>query len=408
MVIGRVCSTTTKKVKLIILTQYFYPEMGAPQNRLYELAITLRELGWEVEVITAMPNYPAGKIFPGYRGKFYFREIVENLTVHRYWLYPSKSSKALPRIFSMLSFSFTSLFSFFKMKRGTVDYLLVESPPLTLAFTGWLLSGFSKSKLIMNVSDLWPLSAKELGAISDGIIYRLLAKLESFLYRKSTICTGQSQEIVDYIRLRKEKNIWLLRNGVDTSRFAIGGEFIRTHRIIYAGLLGIAQGILAIIQNINFKELGLEFHIYGSGNEKEEIERYLKAHPANGVFYRDVLSREQVPGILVQYDAALVPLVKNIYGAVPSKIYEAMAAGLPIVFSGVGEGVRIVEENNVGWRSDSGDWESLTKNLNLLINLSDQKLFELKHRARWVAVEKFDRKKQVTDFHEELLGLNAN
>ena len=224
MVIGRVCSPTTEAVKLVILTQYFYPEMGAPQNRLYELALALRELGWNVEVITAMPNYPTGRIFPEYRGKLYCKEIIADLIVHRYGLYPSKSSRAVPRIISMLTFSFSSLFSIFKMKKGTVDYLMVESPPLTLAFTGWLLSRLSKSKLIMNVSDLWPLSAKELGALSDGFVYRLLTRLESFLYRNSTICTGQSQEIVDYIAARKDKNVWLLRNGVDSSRFTLGQQ----------------------------------------------------------------------------------------------------------------------------------------------------------------------------------------
>jgi len=194
-------------VKLVILTQYFYPEMGAPQTRLYELAVELKSLGWNVEIVTAMPNYPTGKIFKLYQGRFYSKENISGLTTHRYWLYPSKSSRAMPRIMSMLSFSFTSFFSLFKIKKSKPDYLLVESPPLTLAFTGWLLSLFAKAKLIMNVSDLWPLSAKELGALSDGYAYRSLLKLESFLYKRSSICTGQSQEIVDYIKLIKNENV---------------------------------------------------------------------------------------------------------------------------------------------------------------------------------------------------------
>jgi len=257
----------------------------------------------------------------------------------------------------------------------------------------------------MNVSDLWPLSAKELGALSDGFVYRLLTRLESFLYRNATICTGQSQEIVDYITIQKNKNVWLLRNGVDSSRFTVSGQINRTNKIVYAGLLGVAQGILAIIQNINFKELGLEFHIYGSGNEKEEIEKYLKSHPAYGISYLGLLGRDQVPHVLAQYDAALVALVKNIYGAVPSKIYEAMAAGLPIVFSGVGEGARIIKENEVGWQNDPGDWTSLMANLNTLKKLSNQELVELKQRARQAAIEKFDRKSQVFSLHEALLRL---
>jgi glycosyltransferase involved in cell wall biosynthesis len=376
--------------------------MGAPQNRLYELALGMQTLGWSVEVITSMPNYPTGRIFDDYRGTFYRKENISGLTVHRYTLYPSKSSSALPRIISMLSFSFTSLFSIAKIGRGNVDYLMVESPPLPLAFTGWLLSKFSKSKLIMNVSDLWPLSAKELGAISDGKAYRLLTGLESFLYRKAAICTGQSQEIVDYISSRKKKNVWLLRNGVDTARFDVDVASTRTNKIVYAGLLGIAQGILSIVENIDFRALGLEFHIYGSGNEKEAIEKYLAGHPSRGVVYQGVLGRDKIPQTLASYDATLVALVKNIYGAVPSKIYEAMAASLPILFSGVGEGARIIQENDVGWQNDPGDWKSLIHNLTLLKQSTDEELLELKRRARSVAIAKFDRGIQIADFHQKL------
>ena len=129
----------------------------------------------------------------------------------------------------------------------------------------------------MNVSDLWPLSAKELGAMSDGMFYKLLAGLETFLYKRADICTGQSQQIVDYIKLRKTENVLLLRNGVDVSRFSVPAEFVRTNSIVYAGLLGVAQGVLEICRNINFSEIGIAFHIYGSGNEQVAIEEFLKA-----------------------------------------------------------------------------------------------------------------------------------
>jgi glycosyltransferase involved in cell wall biosynthesis len=259
----------------------------------------------------------------------------------------------------------------------------------------------------MNVSDLWPLSAKELGAITDGTIYRLLTGLEAFLYRNSTVCTCQSQEIVDYISARKKQNVWLLRNGVDTARFAdeVGTE--RSNKIVYAGLLGIAQGILSIIENVNFRELGMEFHIFGSGNEKEEIEKFLAVHPDRGVVYRGVLGRDDIPHTLARYDATLVALVKNIYGAVPSKIYEAMAAGLPILFSGVGEGARIVRENAVGWQNDPGDWKSLIHNLIRLKQTSNEELLEMKRKARRVASDKFDRRNQITNFHLQLSGLTT-
>ncbi len=256
----------------------------------------------------------------------------------------------------------------------------------------------------MNVSDLWPLSAKELGALSDGYAYRSLIKLESFLYKRSAICTGQSQEIVDYIKLIKKENVWLLRNGVDTSRFTVNVTTPRTNTIVYAGLLGVAQGVLSICRNVNFKSIGFEFHIYGSGNELEEIEKFSTTHPEKGIRYMGKLSRDQIPHVLPQYDAMLVPLVTNIYGAVPSKIYESMAAGLPIMFSGMGEGARIVQENELGWVNDPGDWDALSKNLVSLRVIPDSNLIKMKNRTHQISKEKYDRTIHAVSFHNSLLA----
>ncbi len=136
--------------------------MGAPSNRLLELAKGFVRNGWNVSVITALPNYPKGKIFNEYKGRFKVNEKLDEIDILRFWLYPSNSAKSLPRIFSMISFRVTCLFSTSFVKKRKPDFFFVESPPLTLAFTGYILSKVSKSKLIMNVSDIWPLSAKEL------------------------------------------------------------------------------------------------------------------------------------------------------------------------------------------------------------------------------------------------------
>ncbi len=98
--------------KITIITQYYYPEIGAPQTRLYETVEGLKKLGWQVQIITALPNYPKGKIFDKYSGKYYVKENQGESEIHRYWMYPSISKKALPRILSMLSLSISSLFSF--------------------------------------------------------------------------------------------------------------------------------------------------------------------------------------------------------------------------------------------------------------------------------------------------------
>ncbi|MBW7891561.1 MAG: glycosyltransferase [Chitinophagaceae bacterium] len=157
---------------------------------------------------------------------------------------------------------------------------------------------------------------------------------------------GQSSEIVEYVKKHGASDVYLFRNGVDPERFNIDSvkkkrESTQPLRIIYAGLLGFAQGILDICKNVNFSNLGVEFHIYGAGGEQKALEEYLAKSGDNSIVYHGSVSRDEIPKILLEYDITLIPLVTNIFGAVPSKIYESMAAGLPILFSGEGEGKKI-------------------------------------------------------------------
>lgn len=381
--------------KIIILTQYFLPEMGAPQNRLYDMAKGLMKLGWEVNVVTAMPNYPTGKIFKSHQKKFNQTEWIDDIEVRRYWLYPSNSPNVFPRILSMLSFTITSLFSLFYIRSKKPTYLLVESPPLALAFSGWILTRLSPAKMILNVSDLWPLSAKELGVIRNGLMYSMLERLERFLYRKAFLCTGQSQEIVDYILRVAPNSTFLFRNGVDASRFEESRfDATKRNKIVYGGLLGVAQGIFSICEHIDFKKLNVEFHIYGTGAEQERIVSFLEENPDRGIVYHGTLNRNEMPRILSSYGGALIPLVKNIYGAVPSKIYEAMAAGLPIIFSGEGEGAAIIKRIGGGWVSQPGNWDGLKKSIEGFRKLDDKEYHALRENNR-NASQQFDRNHQI-------------
>lgn len=393
-------------MRIALLTQYYKPEMGAPQNRLYEMVTGLKSLGNEIIVITGMPNYPTGKIFSNYTGKFFCTENTDGIKIKRYWLYASNSKKKISRIWNMLSFSITSLFSTVFLRKNKIDYLIVESPPLTLGITAWLISKATGVRLIANISDLWPLSARELGAISgESALYGILEKVERFIYKKSVLCIGQSSEIVEYIREHGAKDVYLFRNGVDPKRF----ETIERTKtddkftIVYAGLLGFAQGILDICKNVDFEALGVAFHIYGAGGEQKEIESYISENPDKGITYFGKVSREEIPAILKNADATLVPLVKNIYGAVPSKIYESMAAGIPILFSGEGEGRKIIQENNLGLVSSSGDYEKIKKNIKELVK-DPVKVQFIKDNCMYCANEKFNRPKQISDLNKYLLS----
>lgn len=394
-------------MRIGLLTQYYKPEMGAPQNRLFEMMRGLKECGDEVCIVSAMPNYPTGKIFDGYRGKFSCREELDGIEVKRYWLYASNVRKTLPRIWNMVSFTLSSLCALPYLRSKKLDYLIVESPPLTLAWTGRWLAKFSGARYVANISDLWPLSAKELGAVSEGTLYSMLERLEAYIYRKSDIAMGQSEEIVNHIREHGARNTYLFRNGVDPTRFQNvtvkkDSESNRPVKIIYAGLLGFAQGIADVCRNIDFKKIGADFHIYGAGGEQTEIEKYLAENPDCGINYHGVVSRDKLPQVLLEADMTLVPLVKNIYGAVPSKIYESMAAGLPIMFMGEGEGAKIVASNNLGLVAPPKDYNRLQENIRLAAS-NPQKLAEMRTNCLNCAASKFNRPKQIRALHDFLL-----
>lgn len=394
-------------MKITLITQYYKPEIGAPQNRLYEMCIGLKNLGVDVSIITGMPNYPTGKIFKDYSRKFSITEEIDGIAVKRYWLYASNVRKAFPRILNMLSFSLTSLCALFYLIRRKNDFIIVESPPLLLGLTGWVMSKLSRARLVMNISDLWPLSARELGAISgDGFVYKILERVEGFLYRNSDFCMGQSQEIVDYIKSHGAKAVYLFRNGVDPTRFKyVTRDFDVANRpliLTYAGLLGFAQGITNICKNIDFSKINAEFHIYGAGGEQEEIEAYINANPQKKIFFHGKVSRDEIPSVLAKSDCTLIPLVKNIYGAVPSKIYESMASGLPIIFSGDGEGKEIVELNDLGWVSGAMDYNQLENNIKIA-SASPRMLASKSENCRRCANEKFNRPKQIKALFEYLI-----
>lgn len=375
--------------------------MGAPQNRLSELASGLQDKGWEVAVITALPNYPHGRIMDQYRHKWRSIEQINGMKVHRYWLFASNSSKALPRIISMLSFSLMAFCALPFLWRQRPDYVLVESPPLTLGITGWLLCRMSGARFVFNISDLWPLTAKALSAVSDGRFYRFLEKLEHFLYRRADLCTGQSDEIIAHLQAAGAKRTLLFRNGVDLNRFTQGAlrpPFQPRPRLIYAGLLGVAQGILKICQNLDFQAIGLEFHIYGAGPERQQLEAFLAQNPGRGIFFHGPVQSQEIPALLQTHDAALIALTKHIQGAVPSKIYEAMAAGLPIFFSGTGEAARIIEQYQIGWTNVPDDFQQLALNLDTFLqNQAQRNLFQqnslqaARHFSRSAQIEQLDR-----------------
>lgn len=350
-------------MKILILTQYFPPEVGAPQNRLYELAVRLKKKGADITVLTSMPNYPKMKIHDAYSGKFRYYEEMEGLKVFRSWIFVSTKKSIVFRLLNYFSFVFSSFFSgWFRLDK--FDFIICESPPLFLGISAYLLKKLKRAKLLFNVSDLWPESAEKLGIIKNKFLLKRALRLEEFLYRKSELISGQTQGIVKNIQSRfPKKEVYWLPNGVDLSYYKAAessslwreknnfsaSDFI----LLYAGILGYAQGLEVIIKAAEHlkQHQDIKFVILGSGPEKEKLLELKHKLNASNVFFFDSLSKMEMPAIIASSDAAVIPLKRlDLFkGAIPSKIFENLAMKKPILLGVEGEAKELfIEDGKCG------------------------------------------------------------
>lgn len=407
-------------MKLLILTQYFPPEVGAPQNRLYELAIRLKKEGVDITVLTAMPNYPKGELFPGYENKAYSYEEIDGLKIHRTSIYPTKSKSIVKRLRNYFSFVYSSYFTGKNKLEDKYDYLLCESPPLFLGISGYLISKNIKAKLIFNVSDLWPESAEKLGLVKNKLFLWLAYKLEAFLYKKSVLVTGQTQGIVKSIQTRFPlvKTYWL-PNGVDLELYnpdkissnwrQFNGFSDDDVLVLYAGILGHAQGLEVILKAANKTKELTEFHyiILGSGPLREDLIALKNQYQLNQVHFFDVVSKSEMPKIISAVDIALVPLKRlDLFkGAIPSKIFENLAMKKMLLLGVEGEAKELfIDKGKAGLFFTPEDENDLAdKIFNLAKNTSDMKQYGENGRA--YVDRYFNRTTIAAAFHKELYKL---
>lgn len=399
-------------MRILILTQYFPPEVGAPQNRLYELAVRMQRLGADVTILTAMPNYPEMKVHERYRRKLYKYEEMDGLKVHRSWIFVSKSGSIIPRLLNYFSFVFTSFFTgWFKLRKQ--DYIICESPPLFLGLSARGLCRVVGGKLIFNVSDLWPESVEKLGVVRNQKVLAIARRLEEHLYKRSVAVTGQTQGIVNNIQGRfPHKRTYWLPNGVDLTyydparvnssgwRQANGfdaGDFI----LLYAGILGHAQGLEVVLRAAKrITDPRIRMVIMGSGPEKDKLLAMKQELGVQQVHFLDQISKSEMPGVLKECDATLVPLKKLdlFLGAIPSKIFEGLAMNCPVVLGVDGEARNLfIDQGKCGLYFEPENEEELAARVSELAGdvTLHQRLSE--NAASYVA-QRFDRDAIASDF----------
>ena len=404
-------------MKLLILTQYFPPEVGAPQNRLFELAIRLKKSGVNVTVLTAIPNYPQMKIYDGYDGKDYMYEEIEGIPVHRASIYLPKNKSIIQRLLNYFSFVYSSA-QVGKNKIGDVDVILCESPPLFLGYSALYLKRKKKAKLIFNVSDLWPESAEKLGVVTNKWLLKLAYRLEEKLYRKSILVTGQTQGICKNIndRFPFVKTYWF-PNGADISYYnpsTVSSDWRKDNGFnandvlfLYAGIIGLAQGLEIILSAAEklMDQPYIKFILLGNGPEKEKLQVIKQEKKILNVYFFDAVSKTLMPKIVKACDAAIIPLLKLplFLGAIPSKIFENLAMEKAVILAVDGEARELfVNQGKCALYSEPENVDDLIKNVLLLANDSLLRK-ELGQKGRTYVEQSFNRNTIAYNFHQELV-----
>jgi glycosyltransferase involved in cell wall biosynthesis len=403
---------------LIILTQYYPPEHGAPQNRLHDLAKRMVENGHNITILTAMPNYPKGKIFPKYKRRFTYKEEIEGVKVIRSWIFASKNKGLITQLSVYFSFVFSSIIvGIFRLKKA--DFLICESPPLFLGLSALILSFFKRSALIMNISDLWPESAVQLGLIGPGLKLSILEWFEKLLYKKSIFVMCQTEGIVSGVKKSySQAKTLLFPNGVDLKMFKkipadkeIAKELeidLNNFIIGYGGNHGRSQALTQVLKAAKIitekQHQKIEFLFFGDGPEKNALIKYQKEHNIANVRFLPSQPREKMVKIQSLWDIALVPLkdIEIFDGARPSKMFELMAGEIPFIFCGRGEGADIAVNSGCAIAVPPEQPKALADVILKTASMPKQKREQMGKKGRKFVTNNFNRKKLAEDLMNTL------
>ena len=391
-------------MRITFLTHYYPPEVGAPQTRISALARGLAARGVEVSVHTPPPPYPDGHVRPGYRNRPLTVETDDDVTVYRSGVYPAPNRGFARRLANHASFAASALAS--AGRTGPADAVVVETPPLFVAGAGIGYARRKRAPLVINVSDLWPDSAIELGALRAPPAIRAARALERRCYRAAAAIVCPTEGIADRLGGRPEAagKVRRITPAVDLSAFEPApapdsGPF----RVLYAGTTGMAQGVGTLIDAVEALDRDSPVEVVVAGDGAEGSELRARAERLANVRTVSAVPHARVPGLLAEANAAAVLLRDRplFAGAMPTKMLEAMAAGRAVVLSAAGEAARFVEASGGGVVVPPEDPPALAAALEELAADRDRAASLGQAGRRWVEAG-FGLDRYVQDWHETL------
>ena len=347
-------------MNILLISENFFPEKNAPAKRLYEHAKKWVDLGYNVKVITGVPNAPKGVIYPGYKNKLYQKEIIDGIEVIRVWTFIAKYSGFMLRTFDFLSFMITSLF--FGIFTRKIDIIISTTPQFLPVISGYILSKIKRVPFILELRDLWPESIVALNAMKkNNPIIKVLQKIANHIYKKSKVIVVVTESFKDHlIKIGIDKNkIIVIKNGFNFNRSLTPTKSIDVVReelklknnttISYIGTIGMAHGINTILEAAKICK-NVNFLIIGEGAEKTNLQLKAKNEEISNVLFIDAIDWQEIVNINQLVSANIIHLKKlDLFKTViPSKIFESMALKKPILAGLIGESLEIILSSKSG------------------------------------------------------------
>jgi len=374
-------------VKILYVSQYFPPEMGAPAARAAELARHWADTGHDVSVLTGFPNHPTGVVPEEWRPRLrrltyretIYQESVGRIEVFRTWLWPLPNRKAHERMRNYASFCISAALRGLALPRP--DVIIATSPQLLVGLAGWWLSFARQIPFVFEVRDLWPESLVAVGiGGEDSLLYHALGTLANFLYQRAdrivVVSPAFCEPLMKRWRVPPEK-IAVVENGVETDLFAplpqsandalrreLGaeGKFL----VLYLGTMGMAHGLETLLEaaaRLRAQKPEVLFLLVGEGAEKQRIQSLAQMRGLDNVRFLDQQPREKIPGFISASDACLVLLKKTdvFKTVIPTKMLEFMSCARPVILGVEGQARQIVEAAEAGLAIEPENAEALAQ-----------------------------------------------
>lgn len=351
-------------MRILYLSQYFPPEVGATQTRAYEMSRGLVRAGHDVTMITEVPNHPHGIIQPEYRGRFYFRERLDDIEVLRLWVSTSPKKNFGGRMAFYLSYMFGASLAGLFLTRKRYDLVYASSPPLFVGGAALVVSYLRRIPLVFEVRDLWPESAMQLGELSNPWAVQLATFLERSCYRRARHIVVVTQGIHDRLIERgyASANLSIIPNGANTELYTprpINQALRRQLHIapdqfviVYTGLHGLAHGLETALQAARQLRDRPEilFFFIGDGPQKAQLMQMAREMDLPNVRFHAAVSESDLPAYIALADIGLDTRrrVGISQATLPVKMFSYMACERPVLLSIEGEAVELLAQARAG------------------------------------------------------------